>query len=260
LVRRLGSKRELLLLGYDDDVLHELRVALRRLRSLLKILDSSTAKNLHHKLGRIAATTNAARDWDTLAGRAHSSLLAREFQQVQPWLVQCQAVSHLQVFDMLCSEEWSDVLAELKKFVGKNSEELAEDAKDTPNLMRAMRYADRARDNALKRNDNKRWHKFRVAIKELRYSLDGMSKSEQDESVQQTLQECERLQEYLGNWHDTVVHLRLVRAFSDNLAPQSESDLIAVLGDWCLEMEREGRECLAKVRSRLEDKSSTLFG
>ncbi|HEY6131795.1 MAG TPA: hypothetical protein VIV27_07235, partial [Halioglobus sp.] len=82
---------------------------------------------------------------------------------------------------------------------------------------------------------------------------------DQDKAVLQLLQECKRLQEYLGIWHDTVVHLRMVREFAAGLDPGSESALIAVLKDWCLHMEGEAQENLDKTRARLEGRESLLL-
>ena len=56
-------------------------------------------------------------------------------------------------------------------------------------------------------NEDRRWHKYRIAVKEVRYvaeanaALPGMS---------EIAESCKPLQTLLGDWHDTVVQLNLL--------------------------------------------------
>jgi CHAD domain-containing protein len=260
LLRKLGAKRESLLQGYDDETLHKFRVALRRLRSLLKMLDGSEAHGLRRDLGDIAGKTNAARDWDTLVERARTSLAPPAFEEVRLSLEAGQFTSHRQVLDMLRSAEWSGVMADLKKFVEDEGADIADRAQEATDLSLATRHVKRAWRKAQSKHDTKRWHKLRVAIKELRYSFDSVPKDDRDAAIVQLLEECKRLQEYLGTWHDTVVHQRMLREYVDSLDRESEADLIAVLEGWCLQMEHEGQHCLDQARARLQGKGSALLG
>ena len=256
--RRLKTGRKALLKSYDEEALHKIRVTLRRVRSLLKEHDNSKAEDLRHNLGDIADITNAARDWDTLVTRARMSLRPSEFRLVQPWLEERQAASHGPVLAMLESEQWSDAMEDLKKYIKDEGLKPMGDYGDGDNLCQAQQHVDLAWQKAQAEDDNKHWHKLRVAIKELRYRLDSTPQDAREVPLLCTLKQCKLLQEQLGIWHDTVVHRELVREFSRSLDPLADAGLVAVVETWCRRMEREAQDALHKTRRRLEGKGASL--
>jgi CHAD domain-containing protein len=256
---RLGERHDALLLCYDEEVLHQFRVTLRRMRSLLLHHDSKRARRLRRALGKLAATTGAARDWDTLVIRARASLRAEQFALVRSWLLERQEASHRPVLAMLCSDRWRDTCKDAKKFNRRHGKSLIIEASSGADLVAAKQRVSLAWCAAQAEHDNRDWHKLRVAIKDLRYCLENLPGESRDGILAATLQHCKRLQETLGIWHDTVVHLRMVREHIESLDPAAEQELREVLQTWCRRMEGEARDYLDRTVSDLRGRESLLL-
>lgn len=259
LLLQLRLKRGALLRRYDDNALHRLRVALRRLRSLLRHIESDAAQELRRDLGRLADATNAARDWDTLANRARDSLRPGDLQRVRPWLERNRAVSHAQALQMLRSDDWSQAIDRLAECIEHGDLATALESVGGGDITRAKHEANRAWAKVQSADDDKHWHKLRLAIKELRYTLDSVPRSSPQAPKPKLLKHCKRLQDALGTWHDTVVHLRVVQEFAQGVGRESEAELHDVLKKWCKRMGREAQDALDEARSFLTGKGSDLL-
>lgn len=259
LLLRLRVNRRALLRRYDDDALHRLRVALRRLRSLLHHVDTAQAKALRRALGQLANTTNAARDWDTLASRARESLKPPDCRRLQPFLAQNRAAAHNLVLQMLRSDEWAQAMAQLDDCIDNGSLLPAGDSTVGKEIARARHAVRRAWCKVQSKDDNRHWHKLRLAIKQLRYTFDSVPRDSLDAPRSKTLKHCKRLQDLLGVWHDTVVHQQMVRDFASGVDRDAEEKLYEVLETWCLLMEREARDALDEARSFLAGNGSDLL-
>jgi CHAD domain-containing protein len=257
LLLRLQVKRGLLLRHYDDEALHQLRVAIRRLRSRLRHVDSSEARALCHDLGELAHVTNAARDWDTLLRRARDSLKPKAFRRLQPWLQDNRLASHLPVLEMLRSSEWSDTIQKLDAWIERDTSR--SDGQAGEKIACAKHDVRRAWEKLEAEDDRKQWHKLRIAIKELRYALDSVPQAAEEPPDAKALQHCKRLQQMLGAWHDTVVHLQMVRELADSLDPDVESRRHEILQAWRKRMEREAEVTLDDARGFLAGKGADLL-
>jgi CHAD domain-containing protein len=251
LSRRLETKRQSLLASYDDEQLHKLRITLRRMRSYLKRQSGSKARRLRGELAGLADQTNPARDWDTLVTHARSTLDPQEFERVQPVLEGQRARTHRQLARTLESKRWFKVTRRWNRFTAKHlppqpSPGAAPDAVD-----KTMRRVEAARRGALSSNKDKQWHKLRIAIKDLRYTLDNIPAKLRDDATQNMLAHCKSLQDDLGNWHDAVQHRRLLLNFlqeqEQGLAEPVKQALIRLCQ--AFKQEREAR--LEHVRSTL---------
>lgn len=259
LLLRLRVKRSALLRRYDVKALHQLRVALRRLRSLLRHIESDAAQALRRDLGHLADATNAARDWDTLASRAREHLKPRDFRRVRPWLDTNLAVSHAQALQMLRSDEWSQVFAQLEACVEHGELAVAGEDGASGDIARARQEANHAWSKVQSADDNKHWHKMRLAIKQLRYTFDSVPRGSPDAPKPKLVKHCKRLQDALGTWHDTVVHVRMVEGFAHGIDHEADAELHNVLKKWCKRMERGAHDALDEVRSFLAGKGSDLL-
>jgi CHAD domain-containing protein len=259
LLLQLRVKRRTLLHRYDDDSLHQLRVALRRVRSMLRHIDSVPAQTLRRELGRLADATNAARDWDTLANRARASLKPRDFKSVRAWLEENRAAAHQQVLQMLRSDEWAQTITRLEECIEHGELAAAGKRHADGDIARARHDAGRAWSKVQSADDNKHWHKLRLAIKELRYTFDSVPGGAHDAPKPKLIKHCKRLQDVLGTWHDTVVHVRMVDELAHGLDLASEEALHNVLKRWCKRMQREACDALDDARSLLEGKGSDLL-
>ena len=72
---------------------------------------------------------------------------------------------------------------------------------------------------AQKHDEPRAWHKLRIAIKDLRYSLNSLSQTDVDEPIEL----CKRLQDLLGTWHDSIIHHQLLQIVDRDLAPDEKA-------------------------------------
>jgi CHAD domain-containing protein len=259
-MRRLAGRRESLLQAWDDEDLHQLRIGLRRMRSRLKYESGGKARHLRRQLATLAECTNAARDWDTLAQRARRDLESEHLRRLQPFIIEQQRVAHETVQQMLRSEQWSGAMAEWKKFAGKRSQGGHDHPAGATEIERTRRRARRAWNRVQADNSSRNWHKLRIAIKDLRYTLDRVPANERDKSLKKTIKLCKRLQEYLGDWHDAVVHRLLLRQLGIRHDDPERLELRQILVEWQAAMEYEGKNYLQKTRKTLTEHLQLLGG
>ena len=250
-LRRRGRA---LLDRYDAENLHQLRVGLRRMRSFLKRRKGSRAIELRHELGKVADTTNAARDWDTLVERAHDELGPRQVRLFETELCRRQADAHQPVLQMLRSPEWSEALDRWDQYLKKCDRRDHGAGGGGKSIAQARTRVDLCWQRASRVGAPRNWHKLRIAIKELRYRLEahpGKANSRRRELLEQ----CKQLQSYLGAWHDTVVHLLLVGELAHTYDAGPENRELKVLRIWCRKLEDQGQRCLEATRCCLESDS-----
>lgn len=245
----MKQRRRALLLAYDDEELHQLRVTLRRIRSALEPLPTKKARRLRRDLGKLARATNSARDWDTLVACARDELAAGQFEQLQPALVAARAVARDKVYRALHSRQWKKTIRRWRKYARKSVPDDRERGSSRPALEKTLRRSSRAVSEALASDDEQHWHRLRIAIKAVRYSLDSLPESERNTGTEQLVAACKRLQTGLGNWHDTVVHRRLLQQLVDNSENPAQKQAGTALLD---SLDRKGRQCLQDVRLELQ--------
>jgi CHAD domain-containing protein len=253
---RLEALRSALLAGYSDEGLHQLRVTLRRMRSFLRGRPGGKARDLRQQLGALACATNSARDWDTLAAGAGGLLRPEQHRALQALLQDCRETAHAQVYRMLHSHQWLATLRGWQAFVQATGVE--PDSRDIApgDLGNKLQRAAAAGHKALARDDDRSWHKLRIAIKELRYhldtfNLDTLAHRPRHPVTAGLLDECKTLQALLGDWHDTVIHRQLL----DGLAGQGLLEPATPAGKAATAMLQalvaKGRQSLEQVRHRL---------
>jgi CHAD domain-containing protein len=260
LTHRLKSRREALLAIYDEEDLHQLRVSIRRMRSLLKAQGGNSAKRLRKSWRKLARRTNAARDWDTFALFAREHLNPEDFHHLQPLLQHRQTQAHRRVLRALESNQWSGNMQLWKKYARKSGLDSTLELTEAANMGPVLQRVEAARQQALKKQDDASWHALRIAIKELRYLLDNLKPEGPALMAQKkrAVKFCKKLQEDLGDWHDSVIHLALlaqlaVDAFSngDHIVRRTLDSLDSIL-------RVHGNACLERVRETLEVDQAVL--
>jgi CHAD domain-containing protein len=207
---------------YEPARLYELRVAIRRIRSMLKHRDSKRARRFRRTWGAFAAVTNRARDWDVFLATAGESLSPEKLEELRGLSAAPVQSSRDAVVRMLESACWRSYLKEWKRFLARarkyhkgHTGELPAQAR-TAELDAAVARARVALAMALQQDDDYSWHKFRIAVKEVRYTAEREPPAPGHESLAAELVEtCKALQSLLGGWHDSVIQLQLI----DKLPP-----------------------------------------
>jgi CHAD domain-containing protein len=249
--RRLKVMRRTLLLSYEDEALHQLRVGLRRIRSLLQLQPGGKARRLRRDLGALADATGAARDWDTLAIYARNRLSPDQFSQLHPRLDARRAVAHRQVERMLRSKKWSTTTKRWKKYARQTKFASSSPSYTGGGLSQAIYRASSAGHRALSRDDDRIWHKLRIAIKELRYELENTTKNKRRPEAAETLVVCERLQDDLGDWHDTVVHRRLLCELGDSAGRGGSVRATSALQTLAQLIDQDSLDSLEQIKSTM---------
>jgi CHAD domain-containing protein len=255
---RLKALRSSLLTGYREEDLHQLRVTLRRMRSVLRKVALDEARELRRELGALARATNGARDWDTLVASAQDQLGPEQLRALLPLLEECHQGALAQVYRMLRSHQWRAALARWDALADITEMAVGCQAIATRELDSILQRVNAAGRKAMIRDDARRWHKLRIAIKELRYTLDSLPHDAGEPLTAMLLDECKSLQSLLGDWHDTVVHRQLL----DQLSAQESFDATTSAGVAAQALQQAlaatGQRSLELIKQRLHQGNLAL--
>lgn len=239
--------------GYEPARLYEFRVAIRRVRSMLKHRNSKRARRLRRTWGGFAAVTNRARDWDVFLLTAAELLEPARLEVFRRTSEARVRSSRDAVTRMLESARWRAHLKEWKRFLArarKHDKQRGGASAGKPQadaLDAALLRARAALAAALQVDDDTAWHKFRIAVKEVRYTAERETPVADGPPRAATLvvEGCKALQSLLGGWHDCVIQLQLL----DKLEPStSQNQLRSTL------IERR-RQRLAEIRAAVAGNS-----
>lgn len=195
--RRYGARR-----------LHVLRVGIRRIRTFLKHSGGHRARRLRRTWGAFAAVTGDARDWDVFHRTARALLAPDDFRRFQRLNRKRLQDSHRAVKALVASEHWGRHLVEWRAYLASAADHTAPAGRQPRSLEAALVRAGAALARASEVNDDRAWHKFRIAVKETRYIAEATPGP--SSLVRQVIATCKALQATLGAWHDTVVQLQLL--------------------------------------------------
>ena len=194
-----------LLKNYQPVDLHTFRVSIRRIRSILKQMDNTRARRYRKVWGGFATVTNQARDWDVFMQWASRELAPDEFERFSQMTRERLSSSHEAVFEVLRSAHWQRHLREWRQLLTRSGDISPNETVQAISLELALAKARATLGRALSIGDDRSWHKFRIAVKDVRYLADALP----GESLA-LIESCKKLQTVLGKWHDTVVQLSLL--------------------------------------------------
>jgi triphosphatase len=197
--------------GRDPEYLHQLRVGVRRLRTVFRIFKT---RRLDRRLRKLARPLGEARDWDVFVAR-HAKGMAR------------RRAAHRRCRRVLESAEFRAFIIDARQ----------PDARvpQAPLTAFAAKALDRLHRKALKRargidwHDEKRRHRLRIAVRRLRYGCDFFAACFDD--ARRYLRGLADLQDLLGELNDIAVARRFgaaglekrERALISELAPAWKS-------------------------------------
>jgi CHAD domain-containing protein len=203
-------------LTYSPGQLYALRVGIRRTRSILKHIGSHKSRSYRKTWGGFAAVTNDARDWDVFLITAEKLLTPGDYRSFEALNREQVQSSREAAVEMLTAAPWRRHLQEWKHHLGQTGEESSGQDQVLTSLERALVKARRALQLALTVDNDRRWHKFRIAVKEVRYVADsGRDHPAKGEYLAEVSATCRSVQTMLGDWHDTVVQLDILSELAD---------------------------------------------
>lgn len=213
---RLLACRERLLAQTDPEALHDLRTAVRRLRSLLRPLRTwPGVAPLEAAAKAVGGLTTPWRDREVLAAylsrRGHSAAAARRVQQMHGVYTQAAQAPQLdEVLRLLAALPAFLRAAQRHKVLEKPRRQLTRQIEKQWNkLTKAL--ADPAHDR----------HRLRLLIKRVRYGAEAYP--ELDKSPEQVTRALKKAQDALGDWHDHFQWLHQA---------QQEVDLASCVAQW----------------------------
>ena len=242
--------------NYRPKDLHRMRIRIRRIRSLLKQVGNRKARYFRKTWGGFAAVTNQARDCDVFLKSIRAMQPAAEFQAFRLMFMPQVRASHEAVIEVLQSAQWQRHLAEWEQFLNQIDGLAIDDGKVQWSVEKATAKARSACCLALAANDERTWHKFRIAVKNLRYIADAHIRDPacDQQHLDEIIKTCKILQTRLGKWHDAVVQLQMIR----EQPPGIERKAIVMQSTIAETLEQKKHLLLSQIRETLAE--HTLFG
>jgi CHAD domain-containing protein len=214
--RKLARAAQALCEAYDPETLHGLRVAIRRIRSLLKGRGKRRTRRFRRTWGGFAHVTNRARDWDVFVERVQERFDAPTAERFRAASREPVEASHRAVLEMLRSKHWKAHLEEWTAHLERRSARAPtmpsphSGARNSSQLSSTLTRVDTAMALALQGDDDDAWHRLRIAVKEARYRAERERGGDMEPDPREVIKTCKRLQAALGAWHDCVVQLNLL--------------------------------------------------
>ena len=210
---------------YRPKKLHSFRIGIRRIRSILKQIGSHRSRRFRKTWGGLNAITNDARDWDVFCMTAKKLLNPEDFSEFKRLNQEPVQSSHEAVVAMLESRLWRRHMEEWQGYIQRSADYASGKELSILSLDQALGKARLRLSQALTMEDERSWHKFRIAVKDVRYVADASTVNEGEapylEAVTNT---CLSLQAALGNWHDATIQLNMLEDLENHAVHVSLSE------------------------------------
>jgi CHAD domain-containing protein len=226
---RLRAKEKRTRDGSNPEDLHDMRVAVRRMRAAWRVFDEafkgSSTRKLRQRLRGLSDRLGVVRDLDVLIENLEAyraGLDEADRPGLDPllnlWRRQRES-AHQQLVTELDSDRHAGLVADMKEFLGAGANEAATVASPTlphrvrdraPSQVWAAYEAVRAYDPVLPWADVETLHRLRIAGKWLRYDLEFFGEALGSDSAR-LMDRVVALQDFLGCLHDADVAAKLTR-------------------------------------------------
>ncbi len=250
-LRQLHANRcGLLAHGYDAEFVHQMRVALRRLRSNLRLFlsvapGSDLPAALTDGVRALAAALGEARDLDVFGEAVLPRLLDDDPAAFAPLVARAQAAreqAHANVRQACAAPAYGELVRRLQHWLrqpqsvplDRRLSELA------PGLLESRWRRLLERGRGLRHQGPHRRHRTRICAKRMRYAADAFAPIYAEEATGPFLKALAKLQDELGLLNDLATAPRLV----DRLGADTQT--VARTAAWC---ERRTGEALARLRA-----------
>jgi triphosphatase len=221
----------------DTEGIHEMRIGIRRLRSLLALfgtcLEPGGVQQFAAALKQFGQVLGAARDWDVfctqlLPEAASHKRLARSVLQLTPAAEAARHATHLALQHALLQPSFTALCVGLAAWIEPGSAPIIGAEALRPLRKLAPEMMDRLARKVAKRGGHRRkrsleqLHDLRKALKKLHYSAQDVAPLYPEKPAKRFLRACKRLQKTLGDGNDCTMAVRLaeqLRTTSIDLEP-----------------------------------------
>ena len=240
----------------EMEAIHQSRVALRRLRSTLRLLrrhlEPVAADGFDDALRGLGQSLGAARDWDVFAQETVPAIRQadpdhRALNALLEPAAQARQAAHGALRTVLHAPLTDAVLADLRSWAGHQLAFFPEQdagrtlAREAPHLLDRLARRVRRRGRDLHRQDDEQRHDLRKALKALRYGIQMLDTLFPDGEVKPYRKALSTLQEDMGRLNDAIAAVELVHRLPDGpgrqvverwSAARRQAALEALPGSW----------------------------
>lgn len=217
------------IVGQDPDSLHDLRVALRRSRSLLKgmpgVFPPTDLERFKPEFKELQSITGPVRDYDVLLEELDSFSnerpeLSGEVSSLRKQLARSRSAARTKLKRRLTSKRFNDLLdswqATLESLPTVDEADRPDAGTAIDKLAQARISADRKRfkelgQAALKSEESAAVHHTRKRGKALRYNLELFGELGDRKQAKKLGRRLKKIQDDLGAFQDTIVHEAALR-------------------------------------------------
>ena len=221
---QLQANEEGVLVTFDPEFVHQARVALRRMRSALRMfeeaVDAERTRTWRAALAGIAGALGVARDWEVFATESLPHVLEafgddKVRRQMARKARRRRRIEREAARTAFLSPEYAKVVLDLARWLSVDAASPALDpvAPLTAMALKVIRkrhkrlLADAARIRSLSVEER---HRVRIDAKRLRYSVDALASLFKPKRVQRYVDVLGALQDALGNANDAATASRLI--------------------------------------------------
>jgi len=236
----------------DKDTVHDLRVAIRRCRSVGAVMaevdPNPLWREMRHLPRKLFRRLGALRDAQIMGDwvKAHGAendklrlLLEEHFAAQEPALLK-DATRAAEKFDQRTWKRLDRKLRKRVRLVAPQS--LAAECL----ALERLEEAKELHKNAVREQRPESWHALRIGVKKFRYTVECLL----PERYQTWSNDLKHIQDTLGEIHDLDVLLALMHEKADGTVPE-------LLSEWERRIERERNRCLDQYSELAMGKTST---
>lgn len=251
-IAHLQANQEGMLLGKEPEYLHQMRVALRRLRSAQSLFDNViprvTYPEISDGLKWLAEQLGPARDWDVFVTEALPPLMAQFLGQEALAAMRHRALVQQKHCNEIAraavgSRRYAKLLLILGAWLEQDGwqvhlTEVQQQELVAPVGKLAQRMLNKKHKQLCKRGSNlmqlsmAERHAVRIAAKKLRYAAEFFAKLYVDKKEQVYLKSLAGLQDGLGTLNDIATTRRLLETLHTPGSSVTQSEAIGIANGW----------------------------
>ncbi|MDF7801243.1 CHAD domain-containing protein [Pontiellaceae bacterium B1224] len=218
---------------YDTEFLHDYRVSLRKIRSVLSlfknVLSEEDTAHLKQSFSEIMKETNLLRDRDVylLSKPDYFSMvpprLHRGLETLFEMLEEERNRAHQAIRRMLKSQDYQNIMSGLENWFGPDNEQLRGEFANAPSkkygcglIMKRYRKVCRIAKSITVETPDETIHELRIQCKKLRYLIESFAPLFPKKQIKTLLKKLKRMQEHLGLFNDRSVQQVSLEEFMNN--------------------------------------------
>ncbi|MCX7627706.1 MAG: CYTH and CHAD domain-containing protein [Methylophilaceae bacterium] len=247
-IRQLQGNLDMVLHGTDPEGVHQMRVALRRLRSALTVFRDVVGRESHQEIvaeiGWIMGLLGVARDLDVFLGETLPPMLDHldchpGLLKLQDKALSAQRRAYKELRQALVSQRYQRLLLTLgswlenERWRAHTPQVESRSVRDIARVILAKRHRQLKRHGGrLRHMHPEERHATRIAAKKLRYAAEFFASLYETQKARRFIGRLAKLQDKLGALNDIAVTARLVTELAGSRPNRALDEAIHLLTGW----------------------------